>query len=734
MYPPGGFYPPTYGMYPPVYGNKAPPSGSKAPPSGNKAPPSGNKAPPSGNKAPPTGKKAPPLTSGSLGCHLGLGDSPLGNQLATGAVLPVWTKPAPRRSHAKPTRPASHRGSRSRFAPPQQMWTKTRQAIQPMSGVSLGRLLSLRRIEQQNLKRPEELVTNLGMTLEVATKVMTAAKSEQSRRNSCLALENCQGWITNLRQLGLDDQGVIDGLTGCPKILTYSAGGREEENIEVLRVLEQAGLRSEQVMDVLQKNPAVLLVRPASLAQKLARLADMGFPPGSDGGPLMILNRPELLMLSLAVLGPMLEYVAWVSGSKETAVNLLTKQPSFLGKRPASIHAKLLMLAELVGCSPSLMLTRNYAIVTMGMRTRIGPRCILLKELGLLEDEGLMYKSTWLVYSNTQFATWPALVQAYDDIGRQRFPTADRLEDAIEVCQERWDYKLRAKFDEQSSKLQAAWKRSVTSTMDPCMDDDNGTGERVWVWIQLALIWVSFLVFDVSAGSQLGLGLIWVLVWFSACSQPGLGLIWVSFLVSDVSDGSRKGLCLGLTLVLARSCSQLGLFLRLNWVSAGSGWFLVSAVSGSGSQLALSRVWASDESLSQSQMSQPGLVGSWSQLCLDLVLSLLSDVSAGSQVGVGHSWVLVWFSTCSQQGLGHIWVFFWVSNGSQKDLCLGLSLVSAGSCSQMGLFLRLSWVSVGSRSQLGLGLVLSLLSAGFGPQMGIFLGLKWVLGGSLSGS
>ena len=72
----------------------------------------------------------------------------------------------------------------------------------------------------------------------------------------------------------------------------------------------------------------------------------------------MIQSNPTLLMTSPGVLGPMLEYVAWVVGSKETAVKLLTKQPSSFWKRPTSIHAKLLMLAELVGGSPSLMLTR----------------------------------------------------------------------------------------------------------------------------------------------------------------------------------------------------------------------------------------------------------------------------------------------------------------------------------------------------------------------------------------
>eukprot|EP00798_Chlamydomonas_sp_ICE-L_P032034 gene32034-16562_t len=205
----------------------------------------------------------------------------------------------------------------------------------------------------------------------------------------CLSLENCRGWITTLRQLGLDEKGIIQGLQGFSRILAYSAGGREEDNIEVLRVLEQAGLRSDQVMVVLRKNPAVLLVPPASLVQRLAHLENMGFPPGSDRGPLLknpsILNspmkfnivewltakgfpeplirmmigiHPTLLMYSLEeCLGPMLDYMTCESGSKETAVQLLTKQPQMFGLRPTSIHAKLLMLKELVGCSPSLMLT-----------------------------------------------------------------------------------------------------------------------------------------------------------------------------------------------------------------------------------------------------------------------------------------------------------------------------------------------------------------------------------------
>eukprot|EP00798_Chlamydomonas_sp_ICE-L_P018341 gene18341-24806_t len=182
-----------------------------------------------------------------------------------------------------------------------------------------------------------------------------------------------------------------------------------------------------RVMCLLQKYAAVLLVCPAFLVQRLARLADMGFPPGSDGGPLlknpiilssslqyntvewliakgfpepqirrMILSRPEMLMYSPTSLGPMLEYVAWVVGSKETTVKLLTKQSSMFGKRPSSIHAKLLILKEL----------------------------------------------------------------AYRDMGCERFPTTNSLEDAIIVCQERWAYEWKAKFDELSLRLQAAWKVS----------------------------------------------------------------------------------------------------------------------------------------------------------------------------------------------------------------------------------------------------------------------------------
>eukprot|EP00798_Chlamydomonas_sp_ICE-L_P018166 gene18166-24598_t len=232
----------------------------------------------------------------------------------------------------------------------------------------------------------KELVADLGMAQDVASKVLKKAATHKS--TSVMSLENCRGWITTLRQLGLDDKGVIQGLTGSPKILGYSAGGREEANIEVLRVLQQAGLESALVMHVLQKNPAVLSFLPAALAQRLDRLANMGFPPGSNEGPLlknpliinaslqfsnvewltakgfpepqirrMILSRPTMLMYSLEeCLGPMLDYVTWVLGSKETAVELLTKQPKMFGAHPTSIHAKLLMLNELVGCSPSFML------------------------------------------------------------------------------------------------------------------------------------------------------------------------------------------------------------------------------------------------------------------------------------------------------------------------------------------------------------------------------------------
>eukprot|EP00798_Chlamydomonas_sp_ICE-L_P000924 gene924-5185_t len=256
---------------------------------------------------------------------------------------------------------------------------------------------------------------------------------------------------------------------------------------ELLTDLGMAQDVASKVMHVLQKYPAVLLVLPAALAQRLDRLASMGFPPGGEGGaffeepddnqrlfntvkwltakgfpePLiqrMIQSNPTLLMTSPGVLGPMLEYVAWVVGSKETAVKLLTKQPSIFGKRPTRIHAKLLMLKKLVGCSPSLMLTRNYSIVTRDMHTRIGPRCLILRELGLAEV--LMYTGTWGVLKPSSFVKWPTLAKAYQDMRRERFPTTNSLEEAIIVCQERWDLEWRAKFDERSLVMRAAWKVS----------------------------------------------------------------------------------------------------------------------------------------------------------------------------------------------------------------------------------------------------------------------------------
>eukprot|EP00798_Chlamydomonas_sp_ICE-L_P032029 gene32029-16556_t len=301
----------------------------------------------------------------------------------------------------------------------------------------------------------KELVADLGMAPAVASKVLKAAS--RSRKKAILFLENCRGWIANLRKLGLDNKGVIRGLKGSANILTYSAGGREEENIEVLRVLEQAGLRSDQVWDVLQKHPVVLLVRPANLFNIVEWLTAKGFPK-----PLiqrMILRSPKLLMCSPEeCLGPTLEYVAWVLGSTEKAVKLLIKKPIIFTLRPTSIHGTLLMLTELVGCSPSLMLARNYNIVTHGMHTRIGPRCLILRELGLAED--LMYLSTWGTKTPSGFATWPILVQAYQDVGHERFPTTNSLEEAIVVCQERWDLEWKVKFDERSLVMKAAWKVS----------------------------------------------------------------------------------------------------------------------------------------------------------------------------------------------------------------------------------------------------------------------------------
>eukprot|EP00798_Chlamydomonas_sp_ICE-L_P008270 gene8270-1539_t len=273
---------------------------------------------------------------------------------------------------------------------------------------------------------------------------MALKQAAIQKSDSVLSLENCGGWITTGRQLGLDEKGVIQGLTGPPTIPAYSAAGREEENIEVLRVLEQAGLRYEQVMHVLQKCPCLLLIGSTSLAQRLARLANMGFPPGSDGGPLlkqpiiltaslqfnvvewltvkgfpeplirrMILSRPNMLALSPRVLGPMLEYVAWVLGSKEAAVKLLTKQSKMFGLQPTSVHAKLLMLKEL----------------------------------------------------------------AYDAMGRERFPTTNSLEDAIVVCQERWDYEWKAKFDERSLMMQTEWKVSGIAGL-PTIGDLMCKGEE----------------------------------------------------------------------------------------------------------------------------------------------------------------------------------------------------------------------------------------------------------------
>eukprot|EP00798_Chlamydomonas_sp_ICE-L_P018340 gene18340-24805_t len=93
----------------------------------------------------------------------------------------------------------------------------------------------------------KELVTDLRMAPEVASKVLEAARRSTGSTGSVLSLENCIGWITTLRQLGLDEKGVIQGLKGSPIILANSAAGREEDQVELLRVLEQAGLQSEQV-------------------------------------------------------------------------------------------------------------------------------------------------------------------------------------------------------------------------------------------------------------------------------------------------------------------------------------------------------------------------------------------------------------------------------------------------------------------------------------------------------
>eukprot|EP00798_Chlamydomonas_sp_ICE-L_P015001 gene15001-21068_t len=253
-------------------------------------------------------------------------------------------------------------------------------------------------------------------------KVLKQAASKCSK--AVLSLENCRGWIRTLRQVGLDEKGIVQGITGFPRIVAYSAVGQEMQSIEVLRVLEQAGLCSEQYAPRM----APPLIHSASSLQfnVVEWLTSKGFTE-----PLirrMVLRNPALLKTSPGVLGLMLEYVAWVMGSKEAAVKLLTKQPLIIGIGPISIHAKLLMLKELVGCRPSLMLTRwvsadrpimedpnNYHIISYSMHTRIGPRCILMREMGLAQ---LMYAGTWVVKINCDFAAWRTLVQVAGIAGR----------------------------------------------------------------------------------------------------------------------------------------------------------------------------------------------------------------------------------------------------------------------------------------------------------------------------
>eukprot|EP00798_Chlamydomonas_sp_ICE-L_P032010 gene32010-16530_t len=46
------------------------------------------------------------------------------------------------------------------------------------------------------------------------------------------------------------------------------------------------------------------------------------------------------------------------------------------------------------------------------------------------------------------------------DMGPRALPPMSSLEDAIVVCQERWDFEWKAKFDEQSLMMEAAWEVS----------------------------------------------------------------------------------------------------------------------------------------------------------------------------------------------------------------------------------------------------------------------------------
>eukprot|EP00798_Chlamydomonas_sp_ICE-L_P006420 gene6420-3043_t len=140
-----------------------------------------------------------------------------------------------------------------------------------------------------------ELVTDLGMEPEIASKVVKGAKQAMSK--SVLSLENCRGWIAYLRKLGLDEKGMIQGLEKSPRILACSAAGREEENIEVLRVLEQAGLRSDQAAHIPKEERAAELEaihkelvndlgmeqEVASKGRKLAQL-EQGLPTTEASG------------------------------------------------------------------------------------------------------------------------------------------------------------------------------------------------------------------------------------------------------------------------------------------------------------------------------------------------------------------------------------------------------------------------------------------------------------------
>eukprot|EP00798_Chlamydomonas_sp_ICE-L_P029588 gene29588-5943_t len=60
--------------------------------------------------------------------------------------------------------------------------------------------------------------------------------------------------------------------------------------------------------------------------------------------------------------------------------------------------------------------------------------------------------------------------KAYLDMGRERFLTTNSLEDAIVVCQERWAFEWKSKFDERSLIMETAWKVSGIAGL-PAIED-----------------------------------------------------------------------------------------------------------------------------------------------------------------------------------------------------------------------------------------------------------------------